>query len=169
MYKIGDKVIHQQEGACHIKGLVYMEMDYITKQYYILEPVFDKKAKVYISIENHKNKERIRPAVSLTQMKESEIIADSIAPDWIVDPKRRHHAYLDIIYHFEFLDVFLVLKYLTVQNKKKALCATDKELLLTAQKLIYSEISIVLNLGYEVVAEKVKKFLLLNRNIEIAL
>lgn len=158
MYKIGDKVIHKREGACYITELTQMELNNISKEYYVLEPLVDKKASIYISVDQ-KNQGHIRPAITQVQMKEYEAAVDSMNPDWIEDAKVRHKKYIETLSSFEFLEVFSVLKYLTVRNTKKPLCAKDEQLLLTAQKLIYSEISIVLNEEYSIVADKVKEFL----------
>lgn len=156
MYKVGDKVVHQREGACFISGFQKMEHDNVKKEYYVLEPLHDVKSKVYVSVDNNNN--RMRSAVTQKEMKESEMIVGVAETDWIDDPKVRRKTLLKIIREFEFAEVLLVLKTLMVQNAQKKLCSNDIELLVDAEKLIYSEISIVANKKYETVAEKVKQF-----------
>ena len=157
MYYVGDKVIHQQEGACLITGTMKMGHDKIKDNYFILEPIHDRKSKVYISAV--KKSDRVRPAISQKQMKEFEEIAESHIPEWVEAPKDRVKAYSKTLRDFEFLEVLLLLKNLMVQNVKKKLSASDQHLLLSAEKLIYSEVSIVADKEYRVVAENVEKFL----------
>lgn len=152
MYKIGDKVVHQMEGACFIVDLVKMEHTNIKKEYYILNPIRDKKSRLYIAKDHNSN--RIRPAISQQQMKEYENIANSNAPSWIADAKTRNLTYSKTIHEFDFLNVLLLLKNLIAQRAKKNLCANDSQLLVTAKRLIYSEISIVINKEYDLVSEK---------------
>ena len=158
MYKVGDKVVHQKEGACYVKALTQMKMENTNREYYVLEPLCDKKAKIYIAV-RHDKQQRIRPALSQKQMKESEEIAVSTESDWITDAKRRQQSYAKTISCFDFLEVFIVLKQLTVQNAKKRLSSSDAQLLLNAQKLVYSEMAIVADKDYEVVAENVNRIL----------
>jgi len=156
MYKIGDKVVHQLEGACFIVDLVKMEHNNIKKEYYILDPIRDKKSRLYIA-KNH-NSNRIRHAVSQQQMKEYEDIANSNAPSWIANAKIRNLTYSKTINAFDFLNVLILLKNLIAQKAIKKLCTNDSQLLVAAQRLIYSEISIVNNKDYDLVSEKMTDF-----------
>jgi len=158
MYKIGDKIIHQQEGACYIKEFTQLRMESEDREYYVLEPICDRKSKLYISKQKNHEK-RMRLALSQKEIKELERIADSTDLDWIMDSKKRYQTYQKTISGFDFLEVLLVLKNLTVQNAKKPLCSKDNQLFRAAQKLICSEVSIVIDKDYELVTRKVEQVL----------
>lgn len=155
MYKTGDKVVHQLEGACYIVDIADMPSNKKSKKYYILESILDKKTRIYVSMQNT---DRIRSAVTQKQLQEFEDIANSQDADWIDDPMRRGKAYLKVIQEFDFLEGLLMIKNLLTRQATNSLGANDKKLLVTAQKLIFSEISIVLNKEYNLVAEKINEF-----------
>ena len=154
MYKVGDKVIHQQEGACYIREIVDVETDHILKHYYRLEPVFDKKTKIFISI-NAKNQNRIRPAIKLSALRES--AENPPQEPWINNPKERYRMYSKSINTFEFEDVLQIYNNLSRQNIKKPLGSQDSQLLLIAEKLICSEIAIIFDQPYEFVLDKLRE------------
>lgn len=158
MYKVGDKVVHQREGACYIKDQVCIEVDRTTKEYYVLEPLADKRTCIYISMDPKKQKS-IRRAITRKKLKEFEIMLDTLSGVWIEDARKRQQSYTKTVRTFDFLEVLSILKMMTVNNSIKKLPANDSPLLMTAEKLIYSEIAIVLELSYELVTERMKKFL----------
>lgn len=157
MYNIGDKVIHQCEGACYIKDIVDLNQNDSIKQYYILEPLLNKKANVYISTDEDKQR-RIRSAIDITELKKSENIVFDTKINWIDDAKKRYTEYNKFISSFDFLDVMLLIKSLLTKKTTHALTTTDQNLLTAAQRLVYSEMAIVLNQDYDMVAAKVEQY-----------
>lgn len=157
MYKTGDKVIHQLEGACFIVDITKIKCDHEVKEYYILESILDKKTKIYVSLQRT---DRIRAAITQNQLEEYKTHVTNEETVWIDDPIKRSKAYLKAIQEFDFLETLLMIKNLISRQTEKDLGANDKKLLVTAQKLVFSEISIVLDKEYDSVAETVNNLYL---------
>ncbi len=159
MYKVGDKVVHQREGACVITNMIDMEMNDVKRQYYVLEPVIDKKSNVYISIQMN-CQGSIRPAIEdaeLSMPQCSQAVWDS---KWISDSKERYRTYGKCISTFEFHEVLDIFICLTLQKKEKDLASKDSELMLSAEKLVCSEMALLLNDSYDNVLRSLREQIL---------
>lgn len=151
MYKIGDKVMHRQEGACFIREIVDMKMNNETKKYYLLVPLLNLKTNVYVSMDKMKQKS-IRPVIRLDEYQAAQLVMKNSPQQWDDNSKRRILSLTKIIAAFDFQEVLLTLACLRDQNEKKRLSSREDEILKTAQRLIFSEIAIMLNIDYSVVA-----------------
>lgn len=161
MYKIGDKVMHRQEGACFIRQIVDMKMNNETKKYYLLVPMLNLKTNVYVSMDRMKQK-NIRPVIRLNEYQAAQLKVKHSPQAWDDDSKRRILSLTKIMLAFDFQEVLLTLSCLQEQNEKKKLSSRESEILKAAQRLIYSEIAIILNLDYDVVAASPEKYIMHN-------
>lgn len=152
MYKIGDKVMHQNEGACLISHIVSMNMNDTNKEYFRLIPLLNENACVYISLD-HDNSSRVRPVITLSDVEQ--ILLSCTEGQWIADSKKRLKYATDSINSFDFIQNMMLIKMYLKQEKEKPLSVKDRQILHTAQKLVYSEIAIVLDEDYQEVENRI--------------
>ena len=62
MFKKGNFVVNANHGICEISDIVTMDMSGINKEYYVLIPIEEKNAKIYIPVDVAEK--RIRPAMN---------------------------------------------------------------------------------------------------------
>lgn len=154
MYKIGDKVMHQNEGACQISHIVKMNVNDKNKDYFRLTPLLNENACVYISLD-HDNELRVRPVITLEDAEQYLSCCDE--NPWIADSKKRIKFANDSVHSFDFYRNMMLIKMYLKQEKEKQLSPNDRQLLHSAQKLVYSEIAMVMEQKYDEVEERIIK------------
>ena len=61
MFEIGNYVVHVGEGICEISDITMMNVSGADRKYYVLIPIDEKSAKVYIPVDNAEK--RVRPVM----------------------------------------------------------------------------------------------------------
>ena len=156
MYKVGDKVMHRREGACYITQTTDMKMEDVQREYFVLSPILAKESNIYVSVDCQKQKS-IRPVINREELQEFEKSMHFLNSEWIVDAKVRYRQFMNGISTFDFQEILDIYKCLIRQKEIQTLAAKDKEFLFTVEKLIGSEIAILLELSYDRVLEKMKE------------
>lgn len=148
MYEIGDKVMHPQEGACYIENITTMRIGETERDYYILAPLIDKKAILYIPILRDGD-ERLRPVLSEKQMEEVKRNVCERRVEWIESCRHRQKLSTEVIRSGDFGMILEFIKMMLDRQKEKELGSKDKEYLLSAQKIAYSEMAMIQECSYE--------------------
>lgn len=152
--------MHRQEGACYIKEIVDMKFDNKSKEYLRLLPLLDGKASVYVSMDAEKQK-NIRPIVNSSEFKDAQQEVQEHPLEWLDDQKQRFGMMTKNISSFGFKELLLTLSCLRKQNEEKKLSPKDTELMAAAQRLVYSELAIMFDTDYEIIAAEPQKYILL--------
>lgn len=151
MYKLGDKVIHRQEGACQIQKFINMKNGRNEdKEYFLLVPLLNSRSFIYISVDAD-NQKNIRPIIKQDDLRTVEKEIEDNPLEWIDNSKHRFDVLRKCINNFNFKEVALVLESLKTHNDLKRLNNRDGELFLKAKKLIFSEIAALLNVDYDLI------------------
>ena len=148
MYEIGDKVMHPQEGACYIENIRTMKMGEMEKEYYILAPLIDKKAILYIPILKERD-DRLRPVLSEKKMKELKRAVCQRRVEWVESSRHRQKMSTEVIRSGDFSMLLEFIKMMLERQKEKELGSKDKEFLLNAQKIAYSEMAMIQECSYD--------------------
>lgn len=158
MYNIGDFVVYKRDTCkvVDIKEKYYKELDY-----YVLEPINDVSLKVQIPVNN----KFIRDIIT---KKELENILNNIPKVDIIktDNKLIENEYKKLINFGDYNDLIKIIKTTYLRNKdredeKRKISDKDKFYFDKAEKYLYTEFSIALNMTYdetkEYIVDKVKK------------
>lgn len=150
MYKVGDKVIHNQEGACCIKEIVDLNVGGAVKEYFLLIPIMNEATTIYISTGTDKQR-NIRPVITSENYKKIMSEVSDAPLEWIEDPKQRIKLLSNMISSFDFKELLLVLDCLNTHENEKSLSNKDTEFLMFAKKLVFSELSVLLDVEYNMI------------------
>ncbi len=151
MFNKGDTVLYGSSGVCRVEGTKQQELYDITMEYLVLKPVYDENSTVFVPIRNKELMSKITPVLSEKQVYE---FIDNIPNEktlWIDDDKQRKQLYQDIINRYDRKQLVQIIKTLylhkTAQQKKgRKLHQCDEQILRQAEKLLYSEFAVSLNI-----------------------
>ena len=152
MFKIGEYLVYKKD-VCKVKEI--KEKD--GKEYYQLTPIDDESLKIEVPIDN----EGLKPIISKNDI---ENLIDMIPSIEIIDCSDRmiELEYRNLISTGEKKDLIKVIKTAYLRNKarldnKKKLSEKDINYQEKAEKLLYNEFSVVLNLTFDQIKEYVIK------------
>ncbi len=151
MYYVGDTVLYASQGVCKIIGTDEKKFNGNKVEYFILQPVYDKNSKIFVPSSNEKLLSKMRPIISADEVRR--IIKDIPNEDtiWISDDGKRKQEYQQIIVDGDREKLLQLIKTLRLhessqQLKGRHLHQSDDYLLKQAEKLLYDEFAIALNI-----------------------
>ena len=153
-YQIGDNVIYGSHGVCKVAGQEERTVDKRNVIYLVLEPVGQEGARFLVPTHNAVAMGKLRHMLSRQELEDllqsKEIRVDA----WIRDENLRKQMYRELISTGERLRIMQMIHTLyrhreeqTAAGKKVHLC--DENFLRDAEKLLASEIALVLELEPE--------------------
>lgn len=160
MYSIGDQVVYGMHGVCTLCAIEKRVVDRKTVEYYALEPMLQPGTRYYVPTGNPAALAKLRPVLSRQAM-EALLQSDSVRQDcWISDENRRKQWYRELINSGDRTALLSMVYCLhrhkreqAAQGRKFHLC--DENFLRDAQRLLQSEISVVM----EMTPEQAKEYL----------
>lgn len=160
MYNKGDCVVYSNKGICRIEDIVMMNMQDDNKEYYLLIPINEKSAKIYVPI-NYAG-QRIRMAMDeeharelLENIGETDVI-------YIDNDKEREKVYKETVSSNCPYNLLAVIK-TSLQRKNerkkngKKCTAVDEKYLRIAETLLYGELAYVLRSEIEQIEQMVRQ------------
>lgn len=165
MYQQGDRVLYGIHGVCQIVGTEVRTIDRKRVEYFALEPLDQPAARFYVPTQNQAAMAKLRPVLDreglIALLHSEEVHKDA----WIVDEGQRKLRYRELINSGDRAALLSMVGSLhrhketqAAQGRKFHLC--DENFLRDAEKLLNSEISLVLGIEPAKVAEYVKNTLL---------
>ncbi len=148
MYKINDYAVYRKD-ICKIKDI--KEKYYNDEDYYILESVTDPSLKINLPVS--KGDALLRDLISKDEA--CEIISEIPDIDLIdVNDKFLEHEYKELMQSGTHRDLIKIIKTTYIRNKERALnkkriAEVDTTYFEMAEKYLYNEFSIVLNLSFD--------------------
>ena len=164
MFKIGDYVSHNKEGVCEVMsiGKFNMSCSEKDKDYYTLKPLYDAGGTLYTPVTNEKR--QIREVISgaeaqalLKEISDIELIG-------VTDEKRRESFYKEALLKNQCRDWIAIIKTSYTRKMKriasgKKVINVDDRYLNIAEKFLYGEFAVALNLPREEVKGYIKDYL----------
>ncbi|NLK74234.1 MAG: hypothetical protein GX288_02955 [Clostridiales bacterium] len=158
MFKEGDYIMYSNYGACLVQEICEKTIDKQSNIYYVLVPINQANSRIMTPVDN--KKVSMRALMSLEEAEEilSKFSADSI--QLISDRKKREKVYSDMLKEGDPIDLAEIIAALIIEEHNrteegKTFPATDKKLLEKAEKLLYSELSVIYNEDYDEIKNKV--------------
>lgn len=154
MFNINDTVLYGSHGACRVIDITEKEFCGKIGLYYILEPMFDDRCTFFVSTDNELAAAHLRPVLPEPQVRQLIRDMPATAAEWIDNPKLRKARYGQIIANGDRRELIALIKalhdhQLRQQASGKKLNMSDEQSLKTAEKMLYHEIALALDLPPE--------------------
>ncbi len=148
MFNKGDLVLYSAHGICRIDDICDKTIANVTKSYYSLHPMDDRKLSISIPVDN----ERVTIQELMTK-EESENIIESFKFDgceWIDIDNMRNVKYNEILKQGDRTEIAkiaitLMKKKFELESNSKKFHEKDKKILQNIQNILFSELAFILN------------------------
>lgn len=151
MYNINDTVLYGANGVCRISEICERDFSGTAKEYYILRPLANETMTIFVPVENKILTDRMRRILSPEEIYEL-IGAISNEPIvWIDDDNERKEHYRTVISSGDRAALLKMIRELYLHKQDQLSMGrkahlSDEQFLKEAEKLLYSEFSLVLNI-----------------------
>lgn len=160
MYQTGEFVVYGVQGVCRVLGIEKQLVNRKRVEYLVLEPLNKGESKFYLPTQNPGAMGKLRPILSRDEL-DALMTSEQIRMDcWIAEENPRKQRYRDLLSAADRLPLLQMLRALyryqdeLVSNGKR-IHQCDDYFLHDAEKLLCSEISLVMELS----AEEAKQYL----------
>lgn len=162
MYQAGEYVVYGIHGVCRVAGTEKQMVSRKRTEYLVLEPVNQGESRYYLPTANPTAMAKLKPVISADELK-ALLASDEIRQDcWIKDENQRKQHYRDLIGGGDRVSVMKMVCAL-YRYKEEQMAAgrkfhqSDDNFLRDAEKLLCSEISLVLNLAPDQAREHLRE------------
>lgn len=149
----GDYVNYSTQGICKIEDMrsIQFGADPRPRNYYILRPVHQGNAEVFVPADNPKLMERMRPILSAQEIDAAICSVRNQQMDWISDRKERTAQFQEILSRRDEKELLLLVSCLYLHSKEspRGLSPTDTQTLKRAETIIAQEFSFSLGIQME--------------------
>ena len=154
MYRCGECVIYGVHGACRVVGTQKQTVNRKRVEYLVLEPVGQKESRYYLPTANETAMGKLRPILNGDDLRSLLNSREIRAGEWIQDENLRKQRYRELLGNIDRTELLKMIHSLyayresqMAAGKKFHLC--DENFLRDAEKLLVSEISLVLEKSQE--------------------
>lgn len=154
MFEIHDTVIYGTHGVCKIEGVETKEFSGLSKEYYILKPINDLAATLYVPIHNKKLVSKMRKL--LTEQEVYHLIENMSRREslWYPNENQRKEEYKKVIEKGNHSELIGMIKAIYMEKQRresegKHLYISDERFFREAENLLYEEFQYVLNITKE--------------------
>lgn len=161
MFSIGDKIQYSTTGICTIIDIEQKNLGSIVNDYYVLKPNANEKARVYVPVNNQKLTLKMRKI--LTKQEILEIISSfSECPDiWIENNDKRREAFTEIVSSGDRKQILVLIRSLYMHKNVQAALGrkfhiSDEKIFKEAERVLYDELSYVLEIEPTEVADYIQ-------------
>jgi len=154
MFQIDDTVVYGVHGVCKIENITMKEFMGSKKEYYVLKPISDSAATLYVPMHNEKLLEKMRKILSeqevyrlIETMPQKEIL-------WFKNENERKEQYKRVIAKGDHSELIGMIKAIYLHKQKreaegKHLYISDERFFKEAERILYDEFQYVLNIRRE--------------------
>lgn len=144
MFVKGDFVVNSTNGICEIADVVNMNMSGVDKQYYMLVPVEEKTAKVYIPVDVAES--RIRKVMTKEEAWDIIRSISKVEECWVENEKERERIYKEVLGSRDPKRLIGVIKNLYHRNQErkdagKKCTAIDERYFKLAENQLHAELA----------------------------
>lgn len=164
MYQVGDYVVYGIHGVCRVMGREKQLVNRKRSEFLVLEPLLQSGSKYYVPTENPAAMSKLRavlPKDELIQLLDSDAVRQDC---WISDEGKRKQEYRELIVSADRLRLMQMVSSLyryrgeqEAAGRKFHQC--DDNFLRDAERLLSSEISLVMELPANEAREFLRKYL----------
>jgi CarD family transcriptional regulator len=146
MFKVNDYVIYGSTGVCQIVDIKKDEGSVDDAEYYILHPVYINTMSIKTPVDNPRI--MMRPLLTKDEVLSLIAIVPEQAPFWVQNPKERSNIFKAALKSNENEELIKIIRMISQekQTTTKKISNTDENFMSTAEKRLYEEFSISLNI-----------------------
>lgn len=149
MFQVGDTITYGTQGVCRIVGTEENDLGGDTVEYYVLKPVFDENATVYVPKNNRILLSKMRPVLSEQEARALLHTVQDIKTVWTDDDAKRRQEFQELLSCGDRTELCALIKTLSAHQKQqkskgKHLHINDEAVLKQAKTLLFSEIAFAL-------------------------
>lgn len=152
MYAVNDRIMYGQSGICKIVDICEKKFGKETRQYYILQPMYDPNTTIYCPVSNEN-----APIRKLLSTKDVYALIEDmpeVSGEWIENDNRRREVQAEILHRGDHRELIRLIK--TLYNKReekqaegKRFHQADEKAMAEAEKMLYQEFAQVLDITPE--------------------
>jgi len=159
MFKIGDKVIYGQTGACTIEDICEKELiKNQKKQYYVLRPIFQQNNIIYAPSQS--DRVFMRPIITKEQADEIisgiPFIIKAIPDSDMTQEEYKEHIATHDCRDLVRLTARIYKKRQTAKKNNKKLGFSDEKYMKLAEQMLFGELAVALDIPYDKVPEYIE-------------
>ena len=153
MYKVHDTILYGSQ-ICRIEGDTTKNFNGETKEYYVLKPIFNDTSTIYVPVDNEKLTQKMRRILSASEIYELIRSMPETDSEWIENETERKETYQAILNSGDRKSIVRMIKALYGQQQRRQaqgrrLRVTDERFLKEAERVLYDEFALVLNIRQE--------------------
>ena len=152
MFRIGDYVAHYKEGVCEVVNIGKIDMGSSDKEYYTLKPVYDAAGTVYTPVDN--KREQIRQLITKEEAENLIKEMSEIDTIGVTNEKQREAMYKNV----SLIKTSYGRNKERIQAGKKTI-NIDERYMSSAEKFLYGELAVVMEMPRDKVSGCVKEYL----------
>lgn len=164
VYKINDLIQYGTDGVCRITQITEREFRGRSVRYYVLNPVFNDRATLFVPVDNEALVSRMRYALSADEI--TSIVRDSSNDclPWIENEAERRQRFKEIIGSGKCADLVRVIRtlYLHQQDQKaagKRMHMSDERLFRDAERIFNDEYAVALGISPDEVVPHIRELM----------
>lgn len=158
MFNQGDHIMYSNYGVCFIDEVKEKTTNEEKRLFYILHPINETNSKIITPVDNQKVKIR-----AIMEQDKAKKILDTLTDcnvHRIADKKVRDQEYTRCLKEGDPHELVIIINALMIEDKErkiagKKISATDKKYLEKAERLLYPELSIALNIDMEQMQDRI--------------
>ena len=153
MYHINDTILYGSHGVCKITGIAKKDFGRVSDEYYVLEPVYNNFT-IYVPMHNQVLAEKMHRVLSAEEIQDMIRSMPEENTTWIENENERKNRYKEVISRGDRRELLRMIKSLylhqqTQQAKGKRLHMSDERFFHEAEKMLYDEFALVLDIPPE--------------------
>ena len=154
MFQINDTVMYGIHGVCKIEDITLKEFMGTSKEYYVLKPINDSTATLYVPVRNEKIAGKMRKILSQQEVYHLIETMPQKEATWFQNENQRKEQYKMIIARGDHGELISLIKAIYLQKQKreaegKHLYISDERFFKEAERILYDEFQYVLNIKRE--------------------
>lgn len=162
MYSIGSTILYGAQGVCEISAIEHKEIAGQKLPYYVLKPLYDHNATIFVPIQNQKLVGKMRGVLSRQEVHQLIEGMPEEEDIWIDNDSQRKDCYQKMLMGSKPEDLIRLIKTLYLRQedqreKGRRLHLADERVFRDAEKLLYDEFALVLNIEREQVVPFILK------------
>lgn len=154
MFNINDTILYGSHGICKIEDITEQKFGKEKDLYYVLHPVNNLSSTIYVPVNNDKLTAKMRHILSEEEINDLITAMPDETTQWIENKSERSERFKSILLSGDRREIIKLIK--TIYNHKeelktigKKLHASDEQFFREAEKILYDEFSLVLNIRYD--------------------
>ena len=157
MYQVGQQIVYGMHGVCSIVALEEKKIDKKIVRYYVLAPLDQPITRYYVPAENQAALAKLRQLATKEEL--NALLSAPLREDiWVPEENRRKQYYRELVASVDLRSMVDMIRYLRhyrrqqlEQGRKFHQC--DENFLRDAQRILSTEISIVMQISMAQVKE----------------